>query len=67
VILRRTRGGLYKLCGVGLAAIVGGSFLIKLTPLAIVAGVAASLLCGASGLLVEVVEKSIYGEDPSAD
>lgn len=65
VVCRRLRRGLYKLCGAGVTAIIGGSFLIKLTALAIVAGISTSLLLGALGLLVELIESSCFPVDTS--
>lgn len=62
LILARIRQGLYSLCAIGVAGVIGGSFLIELTVPAVVAGISTSLLCGASGLVLEVIEKARGGE-----
>jgi len=56
IVIKRLRQACYGVCGIGLTSVVGGSFLIELTPIAIVAAVSTALLCGACGLILEMLE-----------
>lgn len=59
IVLRRLRKGCYKLSAVSFAGMLGGSFLLELTPLAIVAGFTSALFVGTVGVLLEVVENDL--------
>ena len=57
ILLTRSRQGLYGACGLTLGGILLGSFVLPLTPLAIFAGLTTALLCGACGIIVEIIER----------
>jgi hypothetical protein len=58
ILLARSRQGLYGSCGVALIGILGGAFVLPLTPMAIFTGLTTALLCGACGVIVEIIERS---------
>jgi len=62
ILLTRSRQGLYGACGVALVGILVGCFVLPLTPMAIFTGLTTALLCGACGVIVEIVERSRVGE-----
>jgi hypothetical protein len=63
VVAMTLRKGLFYLSGAGLTAILGGSFIITLTPLAIIAGISTSLLLGAVGVIIRLLENSYWPGD----
>lgn len=56
IVLRRLKQGLYFVAGTGITAVIAASFAGVFTFAALVGACATSLLCGAVGIILEIVE-----------
>ncbi len=62
IVFHRARQGLFGLAALGVATVVTGLATAKLSPLLAAFGIVTSFLAGTVGVIVEILEKSLFSE-----